>query len=147
MQPKPVEDKLNEKAENQATIPIKNIGVDEIKIAVQVYADTMKALDRMFEFALFNEREVQLENGKLIFTLENEIQKSQLNAYKAAFIKYLKDEFDSNFTLDAEIATNNNETKKLLYTPTDKYNFLADKYPVLDELKNCLLYTSPSPRD
>ncbi len=138
MQPKPVEDKLNEKAENQATIPIKNIGVDEIKIAVQVYADTMKALDRMFEFALFNEREVQLENGKLIFTLENEIQKSQLNAYKAAFIKYLKDEFDSNFTLDAEIATNNNETKKLLYTPTDKYNFLADKYPVLDELKKRL---------
>jgi DNA polymerase III subunit gamma/tau len=134
--PKVEESKQETSSETHAVS--KAIDKNELKNAIQAYALDMRVKDRMFEYVLFNERDVDFDNGKLTFKLENELQKTQLMEYKPVFIDYLRNKFGSNFTIDAEIIAVVADTKKLLYTPTDKYKFMAEKFPELEELKKKL---------
>ncbi|MFN0049912.1 MAG: hypothetical protein ACKVOU_12385 [Cytophagales bacterium] len=134
---KPAEPKTSFE-EEKSQISNVDTDINAIKAAIQTYGLEMKTQGRMFEFALFNDREVGLQNGKLIFKLENELQKSQLFEKKADFIDFLREKFRFNFAIEAEILKASETVKNLLYTPSDKYKFMVEKYPLLDELKKRL---------
>lgn len=123
---------------NEEQTIAKKVAIEELKDAIQAYANQAKAHDRMFEFVLFNEREIRYSDQSIVFLLQNEVQQAQLNDYKGQFVNYLKAKFEINFTIGSEMLESTLESKKLLYTPTDKYKFLAEKYPVLEELKKRL---------
>lgn len=127
--------------EKQETPVVTNLSfptLDELKVKIQAYANLMKKQDRMLEFVMFNERACRLEDKKLVLILDSEYTKTQYETYRSGFVEYLRLQFGQSIPVDTVIEATKQDEKKLLYTPTDKFKFLAEKYPALEELKRRL---------
>lgn len=67
--------------------------------------------------------------------LDNFVQLDLLNTLKPDLLKYLRHGLlNSNIMLEAIIATDET-SKKMIYTSNDKFKYLAEKYPILEEMK------------
>ncbi|PWJ42145.1 hypothetical protein [Sediminitomix flava] len=70
-------------------------------------------------------------------SLTNPMQVQQFQQLKPQLHNFLKDQLQNDYiTLDAQVV----EVKegKRLYTQAEKYNYLKEKYPILDEMRSLL---------
>jgi len=74
------------------------------------------------------------KNGQLVVKVSNQIQYDDMIAVKNEMLNYLKREL-KNSTIDFTMEIAQTETKKRLYTDTDRFNYLCKKNPVLEQLK------------
>ena len=112
------------------------IDKDFLKEKIENYASLKKSEDKMREFTVFHDKEFALDGNKITFTFNNETLKEQLQIVKISFQEYLKKELNQTFTVDSIVEEG--EQKVMLYSQSDKYNFLAQQYPQLEELKKRL---------
>lgn len=83
---------------------------------------------------LILDREISLNDFTIGIRLDNVIQEDHLNSFKMDLLEYLRRNLNNNLvTINIEIKQED-EIKKL-YTSKEKYLHLADKYPLLDELR------------
>jgi DNA polymerase III subunit gamma/tau len=61
----------------------------------------------------------------------------QLNGFKTELLSFLRKQLQ-NYELDIEAIVSVEEDKKIVYTSSDKFNYLAKKNPALLELKQKL---------
>ena len=81
-------------------------------------------------------RELIVEDNKILLSLDNSLQASALVEYKEHLMQYLRKELNNyDLVLESKIVVNK---EKLLYTSQDKYDHLVKKYPALSELKTRL---------
>jgi len=69
--------------------------------------------------------------------VENDVQVAEFNSFKPEFLMYLRQGLGHN-RLQVLIDVVQQENGRNLYTSQDKYNFLAERYPVLKDLKTRL---------
>jgi DNA polymerase-3 subunit gamma/tau len=82
-------------------------------------------------------REIILEGTTIHISLDNSLQVNMLSDLRQDLLTYLRRELqNSQIQLADTIALQ--ETRKMIYTPQDKFNYLAEKNPVLLELKRTL---------
>ena len=91
----------------------------------------------MMDFVIFNERQIITEANKIIIKIDNEVQQQQLQQMRFGLIDFLREHTGNNYAIESEILKSA-EQKKRLYTSSDKYQFLVEKYPALEELKRKL---------
>jgi DNA polymerase-3 subunit gamma/tau len=97
------------------------------------YTIVRKKSDRI-RLAIANcEAEIRT-SGQLIVKVSNQIQEDDITAVKNEMVNYLKRELQ-NSTIDFIIEITQTETKKRLYTDTDKFKYLCQKNPFLEQLK------------
>jgi DNA polymerase-3 subunit gamma/tau len=88
-------------------------------------------------FSILNEKKFKLkENYNIILTLDNKVQEEVLIEEKTNLIYFLKDKLNNDI-LSLKIDVKQLEQKELTaYTDEDKFKKMAEKKPILIELKN-----------
>ena len=82
-------------------------------------------------------RDFLLENQTIKIALDNDLQKETLTALRNELIWYLRERLDApTLTLDFRVAPQ--EVKRRPYTAQEKFAFLAERNPHLQELKEAL---------
>ncbi|RAJ95581.1 DNA polymerase-3 subunit gamma/tau [Larkinella arboricola] len=82
-------------------------------------------------------REIVLDGTTIHIALDNSLQVDLLNDLRQDLLTYLRRELqNSQIQLVHSVAMQ--ETRRMIYTPQDKFNYLAEKNPALLELKRTL---------
>ena len=84
-----------------------------------------------------NEKKITLEeNYAITLTLDNKVQEEVLTEEKTNLVYYLKDKLNNDI-LSLNILVKQLEQKELTaYTDEDKFKKMAEKKPILIDLKN-----------
>ena len=97
------------------------------------YTVVRKKSDRI-RLAIVNcTAEIQ-DDKQLVVKVSNQIQADDIALVKNEMVNYLKRELQ-NSTIDFIIKITQTETKKRLYTDTDRFKYLCEKNPILEQLK------------
>lgn len=116
-----------------ATITQHQFTKDALQALWIMYLQTYKDKGLVNE-CLILDRPIQLLDYTIVLRLDNVIQEDHLNSFKAELLEYLRRNLKNNLiNIQIEIKEDN-EIKKL-YTSKEKYLFLAEKHPVIDELR------------
>ena len=82
-------------------------------------------------------REISLEDSVIHMKVEGEVQMHQFNdSLKLELLTQLREKLKNDLIdLSLDIITGESSDKKLIYTQSDKYDFLSQKHPILVEMK------------
>jgi len=97
------------------------------------YTIVRKKSDRI-RLAIANCHAEIREDAQLVVKVSNQIQADDITIVKNEMVNYLKRELQ-NSTIDFIIEITQTETKKRLYTDTDRFKYLCEKNPLLEQLK------------
>ncbi|QJD80268.1 DNA polymerase III subunit gamma/tau [Spirosoma rhododendri] len=82
-------------------------------------------------------RQLVLDGTTISLTLDNTLQVGYLTDIKPELMMYLREQLQ-NSQIQLEHTVTVQETKKMIYSSQDKYNFMANKNPALHELRQAL---------
>jgi DNA polymerase-3 subunit gamma/tau len=80
---------------------------------------------------------IELNGTTILLKLDSQTQMGQLNEFKPALLEYLRKNL-RNFSIDLQAEIAPQEAKKMIYTSQEKFKYLAEKHPVLQDLKTRL---------
>ncbi|GAB3691512.1 DNA polymerase III subunit gamma/tau [Spirosoma flavus] len=93
-------------------------------------------IDNTTEQVVLN-RELVLEGTVIHLTLDNKLQVDFLTELKPDLLGYLRNELQ-NSQIQIEHKVTVQEVKKMIYSSLDKFNYMAEKNPVLHDLRKAL---------
>jgi DNA polymerase III subunit gamma/tau len=98
------------------------------------YAEIMKNEGRKSE-SIIMDRDFTMEGEFTVkLGLDNFVQLDVFNVFKADLLRHLRQGLNnSNVNVDAEIAEA--APSKKIYTANDKFRYLSEKFPLLEEMK------------
>jgi DNA polymerase III subunit gamma/tau len=111
------------------------IAEDLRKVWSDYIAERRKA-NKPYEIVILNQ-DYSFENNIVKLRLSNPVQLEQLNGFKTELLSYLRKKLQ-NYDLDIDSEIMLEEETKIVYTSSDKFNYLAKKNPALLELKHKL---------
>lgn len=124
--------------EEEAAAPVTG-SIDQQRLQ-QVWRELAEARkqDSMSEFTILN-RPIQADAQHVIrLPLENTVQQDQFNSFKPEFIGALRQRTGyRSLTIQTEVAQQEQNAMRL-YTSSDRFEYLAQKFPVLLEMKQKL---------
>jgi DNA polymerase-3 subunit gamma/tau len=92
----------------------------------------------MMEYTLLNRPYHISEHNELLLQVENPVLIDQFTSLRPALLAELKERLNNrSIKLRVEVMETDQEEQKL-YTSQDKFNYLAQKYPVIIDLKSRL---------
>ena len=110
--------------------------LDQLKLVWDDFAINKKEQGKDAEYAVLKQ-EYQLEGTKVILIFTNSVKLNILDRFRSDFITYLRKELD-NGQIELETKLVAEEKKRIPYTNKEKFEHLAQKKPILNELKNRL---------
>jgi DNA polymerase III subunit gamma/tau len=125
-----VVEKISEVEENKV------INEEELKLAWEDYITERRKANKPYEIVILNQ-EYQYSNNLITLKLSNPVQIEQLNDFKTDLLFFLRKRLQ-NFLLDINAIISVQEEKKMIYTSSEKFNYLAKKNPALIDLKQKL---------
>lgn len=125
------------KEEKNGTHPKTDAPVNENQLRQiwSAYAELKK--DQMAEYHLLNQPFVFIENI-ITLTLTNPIEEPILNSVKQDLLSYLRDKLGNNSLQVEGHMQEQQQGKRIAYTNKEKFEHLAEKNPLLIELKERL---------
>jgi DNA polymerase-3 subunit gamma/tau len=121
---------------NLLTKEAKPISLEALQIEWHALAQSYKKANLINKFVMMD-RPIDLQGNMIHIKVENEVQVQQFNeSIRLEILQALRTSME-NFNLDIELVVMPQESsdKKMLYTQSDKYDFLVAKYPILAEMK------------
>ncbi len=82
-------------------------------------------------------RDLTLDGTTVRITLDNTLQVGYLTELKPDLLGYLREQLQ-NSQIQLEHEVRQQDVKKIIYSPQDKYNYMAEKNPALHELRKTL---------
>ncbi|WP_187264650.1 DNA polymerase III subunit gamma/tau [Pontibacter beigongshangensis] len=110
--------------------------VDPAKLR-SVWADILrrKKSENMMEFTLLNRPYHVSDQNEVLLQVENPVLIDQFASVRPALLQELKERLQNrSIRLRAEVMEMQDEGRKL-YTSQDKFNYLAEKFPILVDMK------------
>ncbi|MGI4871836.1 MAG: DNA polymerase III subunit gamma/tau [Janthinobacterium lividum] len=127
----------NQELETQ-TGPLSPIAPELLQRVWQQLADESRAQERMSEYTVLNRPVTANEAHVITLLVDNPVQVAQFNDFRAEFTVELRRRTGHpGLTVQTEVATAA-PTGRKLYTSNDKFAYLAEKYPALQEIKQRL---------
>lgn len=123
----------------QESQPLTNKAVtyDGLKTSWDTLVEHLKERQRYSEYVILN-RPFTLKGTTIYLAVDNEIQQELLTtALRTEVLTYLRKEVQ-NSTLHLEVRILEQEKVKMIYTQAEKFNFLAEKNPALNDLRSAL---------
>lgn len=128
----------NEQQEAQATGPLPPIAPELLQRVWQQLVDERRAQDKMSEYTVLNRAVAANEAHVITLTVDNPVQITQFNEFRAEFTVELRRRTGHpGLTVQPEVAVAAPTARKL-YTSNDKFAYLAERYPALQEMKQRL---------
>ncbi|TAH26140.1 MAG: hypothetical protein EAZ07_05480 [Cytophagales bacterium] len=91
----------------------------------------------LLNHCLILDRPITLENEIIHLKLDNVIQEDQLNEFKLELLEYLRTNLKNNM-VNIKVSIKKEEEIKKIYTSREKYIYLNEKFPQLDQLRTRL---------
>ncbi|HEV8512329.1 MAG TPA: hypothetical protein VGQ59_03600 [Cyclobacteriaceae bacterium] len=113
-------------------VNVKPLTEEQVKEAWAEYARLRK--DQVAEFHLLS-REVDLNGSIVTVALANTVEEPLLQSMMTDLVTYLRNRL-SNPTIKVESVMKEVDVKKMAYTNKEKFDLLAEKNPILKELKD-----------
>jgi DNA polymerase-3 subunit gamma/tau len=126
----------NVASEDHADQEVQEITLEELQSEWTHMADQFKKENLINKYVMMN-RPIKLIENCIHISFENEVQMQQFNEnIKLELLTSLRTKL-KNHLIDMQLAISEQEKndKKMLYTQSDKYDFLVEKHPVIAELK------------
>jgi DNA polymerase III subunit gamma/tau len=123
----------NEKKEAGRTYGNKPFNLDDVKKHWNNFALHLKNENKKSEFIIMD-REITLDKSTICIKLDNLVQADQLNSIKTDILEFLREKLDNN-TLSLESQISESEGKRKIYTSDEKFKYLSEKYPFVDDMK------------
>lgn len=96
-------------------------------------AKKKKAAGRDQLFMLMNQP-YEFNNNTILLNITSSLQEDLINEYRTEIVQFLRSSL-KNQQINILTRLVKPETKKMIYTPQEKFNFLAEKHPALLTLK------------
>ncbi|MBC5775567.1 DNA polymerase III subunit gamma/tau [Pontibacter sp. KCTC 32443] len=111
------------------------IPVDQAKLKTAWHAILRrKKEENMMEYTLLNRQYHVNDQNEITMHLDNHVMMDQFSALRPAILAELRQQLGNrSINLKAEVVEVQDE--KRLYTSQDKFNYLAEKYPVIVDMK------------
>jgi DNA polymerase-3 subunit gamma/tau len=120
------------------TGPMPPIAPELLEQVWKQLADERRAQDKMSDYMVLNRPVSAGADHVITLSLENPVQVVQFNDFRAEFMAELRRRTGHpGLTVQTEVATAA-PTGRKLYTSNDKFAYLAEKYPALQEMKQRL---------
>jgi DNA polymerase-3 subunit gamma/tau len=119
------------------TRPDKPFDFDQLQSAWVSFARLRQQQNDSASEQLILNRDIELDGLTIRLTLDNTLQVGILNDFKAELVTYLRNQLQ-NSQVQVEHEVRLQEVKKMIYSPQDKYNYLAEKNPALHDLRQAL---------
>ncbi|MGI4831839.1 MAG: DNA polymerase III subunit gamma/tau [Janthinobacterium lividum] len=120
------------------TGPLPPIAPELLQRVWQQLADERRAQEKMSEYTVLNRPVLANEAHVITLLVDNPVQVAQFNDFRAEFTVELRRRTGHpGLTVQTEVATAA-PTGRKLYTSNDKFAYLAEKYPALQEMKQRL---------
>jgi DNA polymerase-3 subunit gamma/tau len=120
------------------TGPLAPIAPELLQAVWKQLAEERRAQDKMSEFMVLNRAVAADADHVITLTVDNPVQVVQFNDFRAEFMAELRRRTGHpGLTVQTEVASAA-PTGRKLYTSNDKFAYLAEKYPALQEMKQRL---------
>ncbi len=119
------------------TRPDKSFDFDQLRSAWVSFARLRQQQNDSASEQLILNRDIELDSLTVRLTLDNTLQVGILNDFKVELVTYLRNQLQ-NSQVQVEHEVRLQEVKKMIYSPQDKYNYLAEKNPALHDLRQAL---------
>jgi hypothetical protein len=104
---------------------------------LQEFAEKKKMEGKAREYILLNEDVELLEGNTIEIKLSNPVQEDTLDTIKTELLTFLRSKLNNeSITIASKVQAG--DAKKRLYTTREKFDHLAQKHPLLKELKERL---------
>jgi len=115
---------------------VKEITLDELQSEWTQIANNFKAANLINKYVMMN-RPIQVVANAIHIAFENEVQMQQFNEnIRLELLTTLRYKLKNHLIdIELDLIEQEKSDKKMLYTQSDKYNFLVEKHPVISELK------------
>jgi DNA polymerase III subunit gamma/tau len=138
---KPIVQVVSNQAVSQVQEPVvqqnKPFTIHELQPVWDKLIKDLEARRRFSEYVILN-RKFTLNGTTIHLEVDNEIQIDLLTTtLRTEVLNFLRRELQ-NSTIHLEIVVAEQENTTLIYTQADKFKFLAEKNPALNELRNVL---------
>ncbi|MEZ0607150.1 DNA polymerase III subunit gamma/tau [Fibrella sp. WM1] len=110
---------------------------DELLVAWRAFSALRKQQTDMATEQVILNRDITLSGTSVGIKLDNHVQADLFTSMLPDLLIYLRQNLQ-NWQLQVEHVVELVETKKMIYTPQDKYNYLAEKNPALHKLRQAL---------
>ena len=123
-------------SEHHAGQEVKEITLVELQREWTQIADNFKTANLINKYVMMN-RPIQVVANSIHISFENEVQMQQFNEnIKLEILTTLRTKLKNHLIdIELDMVEQEKNDKKMLYTQSDKYNFLVEKHPVISELK------------
>lgn len=109
------------------------LSIDEVREALKEFA-SLRA-NQVAEYSLL-QRDFELINNTIVLQLTNPVEEPLLLSIKSDLVDFLKAKLSSDVLIEGVVLKT--ATKKVIYTNKEKFDHMAEKNPLLLELKERL---------
>jgi len=123
-------------SDHDADKEVKEITFEELQSEWTQIANNFKSVNLINKYVMMN-RPIQVIGNSIHISFENEVQMQQFNEnIKLELLTTLRTKLKNHLIdIELDLVEQEKSDKKMLYTQSDKYNFLVEKHPVISELK------------
>jgi len=123
-------------SDHDADKEVKEITFEELQSEWTQIANNFKSANLINKYVMMN-RPIQVVGNSIHISFENEVQMQQFNEnIKLELLTTLRTKLKNHLIdIELDLVEQEKSDKKMLYTQSDKYNFLVEKHPVISELK------------
>lgn len=108
---------------------------EQLRAAWDEFAATRKKYQA--EFQMLSQPYKLLDGKHIVVSLLSPVHETMLNAIKIDLTAFVREKLrNTSIQVSGELATS--DEKKIIYTNRDKFDYLAEKNPILKEMKDRL---------
>ncbi|MBW8050908.1 MAG: DNA polymerase III subunit gamma/tau [Cytophagales bacterium] len=112
----------------------KPVTQEQIQKTWDSYAQKKKTEGKMNEHTILAGSKITVDNHIISLQLDNQVQLDQFSEFKSDLLKTLRKESgNAKIMVEAKIMPHNPQKK--IYTDREKFTYLSEKYPLLNEMK------------
>lgn len=123
--------------EQRSNLPDKPFELAELQAVWQAFVKIREAQNDSETERMALNRAFDLDGMTIRLALDNKLQEAALNDIKVELMGYVRQQLQ-NRSVQLEHSVVIADVKKLIYSPQDKFNFLANKNPALHDLRKAL---------
>lgn len=124
-------------AEDQEYFGNEPFTFEELKKHWQAFASQKEAEGKNFEHMVLQQEIYLKDTTTIVIKFTNPVKIDILDKFRADLITYLKTKLN-NGKISLEIEMIEEEAKRKMYTNSDKFNYLAEKNPIVKQLRDRL---------
>lgn len=116
----------------EEAVPDREIDFATLTTAWEEFTEQRK--NQVAEYQLLKGN-IKLDKNQVVLTLSNPIQEPLLQGIRSSLVGFLREKLGNNSVVVSGVLEQSDQ-KKVIYTNKEKFEHLAEKFPLLKELKD-----------